>query len=51
MIMIKFTIKVVKVEYGKGKGKVEFISAQIMTKCGENQKIIVAYVTTKNWTK
>ena len=32
MIMINSTIRVIKVEYGKG--KTEFISAQIMTKCG-----------------
>ena len=38
------------VEYGKGKA--ELISAQIKTKYGESQKILVAYVPakTKKWT-
>ena len=36
MITIKFTMKVINVKYRKGKA--EFISAQIMTKCGETQK-------------
>ena len=36
MIMIKSTIKVINVEYGKGKA--EFIRAQIMTRCGEIKK-------------
>ena len=41
MIMIKSMIKVINVEYGKG--KTELISTQIMTKCGETEKIVVAY--------
>ena len=45
LLMIKSKIKVKNVEYGKG--KVEFISAQINTRCGESQKIVVAYVPTK----
>ena len=43
MLMIKFKIKVINVEYGKGKA--EFISAQIKTKYGESQKIALAYVS------
>ena len=39
MVMIKSKIKVINVEYGKGKG--ELISAQINTRCGESQKIRV----------
>ena len=51
MLMIKSRIKVINVEYGKGKA--ELISAQIKTRYGENQKIILAYVPpkTKYWTK
>ena len=51
MLMIKSKIKVINVEYGKGKA--ELISAQINTRYGESQKIIVAYVPlkTKTWTK
>ena len=41
MIMIKSKIEVISVEYGKG--KVELISAQIITKCRETQKIVIAY--------
>ena len=49
--MIKSKIKVENVEYGKGKA--ELISAQIKTRYGESQKIVVAYVPpkTKSWTK
>ena len=49
--MIKSKIKVENVEYGKGKA--ELISAQIKTRYGESQKIVVAYVSpkTKTWTK
>ena len=51
MLMIKSKIKVKNVEYGKGKA--ELISAQIKTKYGGSQKIVVAYVSpkTKTWTK
>ena len=51
MLMIKSKIKVLNVEYEKGKA--ELISAQINTKCGESQKIVVAYIApkTKTWTK
>ena len=49
--MIKSTIKVINVEYEKGKA--ELISAQIKIRYGESQKIVVAYVVpkTKSWTK
>ena len=49
--MIKSKIKVKNVEYGKDKTKL--ISAQINTRFGESQKIVVAYVPpkTKTWTK
>ena len=49
--MIKSKIKVKNVEYGKGKA--ELISAQINARCGESQKIVVAYVPqkTKTWTR
>ena len=46
MLMIKSKIKVKNVEYEKGKA--ELISAQINTKCGGSQKIIVAYVHPKS---
>ena len=51
MLMIKSKIKVKNIEYEKD--KVELISAQINTRCGESQKIIVAYVPpkTKTWNK
>ena len=51
MIIIKSTIKVINVEYGKGKA--EFINAQIITKWEETQKIVVVYAPPKirNWTK
>ena len=51
MPMIKSKIKVINVEYGKG--KTELISANINTRCGESQKIVVAYVAPKinTWTK
>ena len=51
MLMIKSRIKVKNVEYGKGKA--ELISAQNKTRCGESQKLVVAYVPqkTKTWTK
>ena len=51
MLMIKFKIKVKNVECGKG--KVELISAHINTRCGESQKIVVAYVPpkTNTWIK
>ena len=51
MLMIKSKIKIKNV--GCGKGKAELISAQINTRCGESQKIIVACVPskTKTWTK
>ena len=39
MIMIKSKIKAINVEYGKGEA--ELISAQIETKYGESQKIVV----------
>ena len=43
--MIKSRIKVINVEYGKG--KTELISAQIKTKYGETPKIVVAYIPPK----
>ena len=43
--MIKSKIKVKYVEYGKEKA--ELISAQIKTRYGENQKIVVAYIPQK----
>ena len=51
MLMIKSKIKVKNVEYGKGKA--ELMSAQINTRCGESQKIVVSYVPpkAKTWTK
>ena len=51
MVMIKFWIKVKNVEYGKGKA--ELIRAQIYTRCGESQKVVVAHISpkTKPWTK
>ena len=51
ILVIKSKIKVKNVEYGKGKA--ELICAQINTRCGESQKIVVAYVPpkTKTWTK
>ena len=51
MLMIKSKIKVINVEYGKGKRAL--ISAQMNTRCAESQTIIVAYVApkTKTWTK
>ena len=51
MLMIKSKIKVKNVKYGKGKA--ELISAQIKTRYGESQKIVLVYVLpeTKNWTK
>ena len=45
MLMIKSKIKVKNIEYGKG--KTEMISAQINTRYGKSQKIIVAYVPPK----
>ena len=51
MLIIQSKIKVENAEYGKGKA--ELISAQIMTKYGESQTLVVAYVhpKTKTWTK
>ena len=40
MLMIKSKIKVRNVEYAKGKAAL--ISAQIKTRCGESQNIVVA---------
>ena len=48
MLMIKSKIKVKNVEQGKGKAKL--ISAQINTRYGESQKIVVAYVSPKTKT-
>ena len=45
MQMIKSQIKVINIEYGKGKA--ELIRTQIKIKCGESQNIVVAYVTQK----
>ena len=42
MIMIKSTINVINAEYGEG--KIEFITTQIMSKCGETQNTVVAYI-------
>ena len=51
MLMLKSKIRVKNVEYGKDKA--ELISAQINTRYGESQKIVVVYVSpkTKAWTK
>ena len=43
--MIESTIRNINVEYGKGKA--ELISAHIMTKCEETEKIVVANVIPK----
>ena len=48
MLMIKSKIKVKNVEYWKGKA--ELINAQINKRCGESQKIVVAYVAPKTKT-
>ena len=45
-MMIKSTIKVINVEYGKGKA--ELIRSQIMAKCGETKiKIVVVNLPPK----
>ena len=47
MLMIKSKIKVKNVDYGKCKA--ELISAQINTRCGESQKIVVTYLLYRVW--